>query len=96
MRGGSGVMALLIRVHVVALCRSDLCPLSFAAVHDQRLAISEKMHRMLVNHSNRFEVLREGFSVSKEEHSIIQEEVESRILRTAENFNAEISITGRV
>lgn len=54
------------------------------------------MHRMLVNHSNRFEVLQQAFGIPKEQHNLIREEVESRILKMAENYNAEISITGEL
>ena len=64
------------------------------AVHDQHSAISDKMHRMLVNHANRFEILQQAFNMSKEEHHIIKEAVETRILKMAENYNAEIEITG--
>ena len=63
-------------------------------VHDQHSAISDKMHRMLVNHANRFEILQKAFDMAKEQHALIKEEVESRILKLAENYNAEISITG--
>ena len=65
------------------------------SVHDQHSAISEKMHRMSVNHHNRFEMLQQAFNVSEEQQKIVKEEVETRILKLAENFNAEISITGK-
>ena len=63
-------------------------------MHDQHSAISNKMHRMQVNHANRFDILRQAFSMAKERHQVVMEEVEARILKMAENFNADIIITG--
>ena len=52
------------------------------------------MHRMQVNHVNRFEILQQAFSMPKEKHQVVMEEVEGRILKMAENYNADITITG--
>ncbi len=63
-------------------------------VHDQRSAVRDKMQRMLVNHSNRFELLQESFSMSSEQHTLVREEMEAHILRMLDDYKADIVITG--
>ena len=63
-------------------------------VHDAYSAVSDKMQRMVVNHANRFELLREAFNVPLKKHEDIQEEIKGNILDMVENFSGDITIKG--
>ncbi len=71
------------------------CPLS-SSVHDQESAINDKMHRMEVNHANRFQLIREAFDVPPREHDGIATETKDKIVQMAQNFSAEVTVNGTV
>ena len=54
------------------------------------------MQRMVVNHANRFDLLREAFGVPLKKHEDIQDEIKGKILDMAENFSADITVKGTV
>ena len=65
------------------------------SVHDQFAAITDKMHRMEVNHANRFQLLREAFNVPKSEHEDVIRNTKEKILNMAQNFSAEVTVDGK-
>ena len=70
---------------------SSLSPLT---VHDAYSAVNDKMQRMVVNHANRFELLREAFNVPLKKHEDIQDEIKGSILDMVENFSGDITVKG--
>ena len=64
------------------------------AVHDAYSAVSDKMQRMVVNHANRFELIREAFNVPLKKHEDIQDEIKGSILDMVENFSGDITVKG--
>ena len=75
---------------------SPLSPLYRPSVHDQESAINDKMHRMEVNHANRFQLIREAFDVPPREHDGIATETKDKIVQMAQNFSAEVTVNGTV
>jgi hypothetical protein len=69
-------------------------------IHDQHsssldlylAAISDKMHRTVINHAVMFNTLREAFSVSEEDNEIITEEIRRKILNLAQTFSAVVKV----
>ena len=64
-------------------------------MHDQFAAITDKMHRMEVNHANRFQLLREAFNVPTREHEDVIRNTKEKILNMAQNFSAEVTVDGK-
>ena len=64
------------------------------AVHDASAAVSDKMQRMVVNHANRFELLREAFSIPLKKHEEIQNKIKGNILNMIRNFSGDITVKG--
>ena len=64
------------------------------AVNDAHSAVSDKMQRMVVNHANRFELLREAFNVPLKTHEEVQEEIKRNILDMVQNFSGDINVKG--
>ena len=52
------------------------------------------MQRMVVNHANRFELIREAFNVPLKKHEDIQDEIKGSILDMVENFSGDITVKG--
>ncbi len=73
---------------------SILLPPLLSLVHDQEAAINDKMQRMEVNHANRFTLIREAFNVPIMDHEVVSRETKDKILRMAQNFNAEVTVKG--
>ena len=63
-------------------------------VNDAHSAVSDKMQRMVVNHANRFELLREAFNIPLKTHEEIQEEIKKNILDMVQNFSGDITVKG--
>ena len=69
-------------------------PLHTHAVHDAYSAVNDKMQRMVINHANRFELLREAFNVPLKRNEDIQDEIKGSILDMVENFSGDITVKG--
>ena len=52
------------------------------------------MQRMVVNHANRFDLLREAFSIPLKKYEDIQTEIKGNILDMMENFHGGITVRG--
>ena len=63
-------------------------------VHDAYSAVNDKMQRMVINHANRFELLREAFNVPLKRNEDIQDEIKGSILDMVENFSGDITVKG--
>ena len=69
-------------------------PLHTHTVHDAYSAVNDKMQRMVINHANRFELLREAFNVPLKRNEDIQDEIKGSILDMVENFSGDITVKG--
>ena len=52
------------------------------------------MQRMVVNHANRFDLLREAFNIPLKTHEEVQEEIKRNILDMVQNFSGDINVKG--
>ena len=69
-------------------------PRPFPTVNDAHSAVNDKMQRMVVNHANRFDLLREAFNVPLKTHEEVQEEIKKNILDMVQNFSGDINVRG--
>ena len=72
----------------------SIIPRPFPTVNDAHSAVNDKMQRMVVNHANRFDLLREAFNVPLKTHEEVQEEIKKNILDMVQNFSGDINVRG--